>query len=163
MASGPVPNTGMIAESLGQDALTTRKHVKVLPTLQLKSHPSIFTIGDIIDWEEQKQGVKANGHTSVIVPNVLSLLGSSKPQKQYQSGPEMILLTNGRVSFDCFHLRGARDSPWTQNSGAMFLGVLWGLTFGNSGTFCWYESAVHPLLSFARPLRCRRKCTNGNA
>ena len=100
MASGPAPNTGMIVESLGQDTVTARKHVKVLPTLQLKSHSSIFALGDIIDWDEQKQGGKTTGHSAVIVPNILSLLNGSKPQKQYKSGPEMILVTNGRVSFD---------------------------------------------------------------
>lgn len=105
MTSGPVPNTGMIAESLGQDALTTRKHVKVLPTLQLKSHPSIFAIGDIVDWNEQKQAAKASGHATTITANVLSLLSGSKPQKEYKTGPEMILVTNGRVSLmPSFHL-----------------------------------------------------------
>jgi len=92
----------MIAESLGQDAVTARKHVKVLPTLQLNSHPSIFALGDIIDWNEQKQAAKTSGHGGVIAANILSVLGGSKPQKQYKTGPEMILVTNGRVSLDVF-------------------------------------------------------------
>jgi NADH dehydrogenase FAD-containing subunit len=99
----------MIAESLGQDVLTSRKHVKVLPTLQLQSHPSIFALGDILDWDEQKQAAKTGGHTSIITANTLSILKGSKPQKNYKSGAEMILLTNGRVSFDGFRSRGARD------------------------------------------------------
>lgn len=113
MTSGPVPNTGIIAESLGQDVLTERKHVKVLPTLQLASHPSIFALGDIIDWNEQKQAAKTSGHSAVVVPNVLSLLNGSKLQKQYKSGPEMILLTNGRVSFGDTYLECACDLFWT--------------------------------------------------
>jgi NADH dehydrogenase FAD-containing subunit len=92
----------MIAESLGQDAVTARKHVKVLPTLQLKSHPSIFALGDIIDWEEQKQAFKANGHAAVITANILGLIGGSNPQKNYKTGPEMILVTIGKVSCDGF-------------------------------------------------------------
>ena len=99
----------MIAESLGQDAVTARKHVKVLPTLQLKSHPSIFAIGDILDWDEQKQLFKANGHSSVVTANILSQLGGSEPRKDYKTGPEMILITNGKVGFDRFHFGGVRD------------------------------------------------------
>ena len=97
----------MIVESLGQDAVTARKHVKVLPTLQLPSQQSIFALGDIIDWEEQKQAFKAGGHASIITANILSLLNGSKPQKNYKTGPEVILITNGRVSFHVFHLRFA--------------------------------------------------------
>ena len=104
MTSGPIPNTGMIAESLGQDAVTARKYVKVLPTLQLKSHPSIFATGDILDWDEQKQLFKASGHASVITANVLSVLGGSEPRKNYKTGPEMILVTNGKVRLIVFIL-----------------------------------------------------------
>ena len=92
----------MIAESLGQDAVSATKHVKVLPTLQLKSHPSIFAMGDILDWEEQKQLFKANGHSSVITANLLSLLSGAEPQKIYKTGPEMILITTGKVSLTLF-------------------------------------------------------------
>jgi len=113
VTSGPAPNTTMIAESLGQDIVTARKHVKVLPTLQLQSHPSIFALGDIIDWAEQKQAFKAEGHSAVITANILSLLGGSKPQKNYKTGPEIILVTNGKTG------------------GAMYLGMMWGLIFGN--------------------------------
>jgi len=113
VTSGPVPNTGMIAESLGQDAVTASKHVKVLPTLQLPSQQSIFALGDIIDWKEQKQAFKAGGHASIITANILSLLNGSKPQKNYKTGPEVILITNGR------------------NGGAMFLSMLWGIVLGN--------------------------------
>ena len=99
----------MIVESLGEDVVTARKHVKVLPTLQLPSQQSIFALGDIIDWKEQKQAFKAGGHASIITANILSLLNGSKPQKNYKSGPEMILVTNGKVGFDVFHLRGSCD------------------------------------------------------
>ena len=95
----------MIAESLGQDTVTTRKYVKVLPTLQLKSHASIFAMGDIIDWNEQKQAFKGNGHTAAISANILSLLNGSEPRKNYKTGAEMILVTNGKVCFDGFSFR----------------------------------------------------------
>jgi len=109
MTSGPIPNTGMIAESLGQDAVTTRKYVKVLPTLQLKSHPAIFALGDILDWDEQKQLFKTSGQASVIAANILSVLGGSEPRKNYKSGPEMILVTNGKVGCDGISFLGVHD------------------------------------------------------
>ena len=90
----------MIGNSLGTDVLTPRGNVKVLPTLQLPSQPSIFALGDIIDWQEQKQAFKSYAHGSVITANILSLLNGSKAQKKYKTGPEIIIVTNGRVSFD---------------------------------------------------------------
>lgn len=90
----------MIGESLGTDVLTDTKYVKVLSTLQLRLHPSIFALGDIIDWVEQKQAFKSKKHASVIAANILSLLQGSKPTKEYKTGPEIILVTNGKVSFD---------------------------------------------------------------
>lgn len=90
----------MIGRSLGQDALGANKHVKVRPTLQLASHESIFALGDIILWDEQKQAFKAHGHASVIAANILSLLNGSKLRKEYKTGREMILVTNGKVCFD---------------------------------------------------------------
>ena len=92
----------MIGESLGSDALTDRGNVKVLPTLQLLDHPSIFAIGDIIDWVEQKQAFKSNGHGSTVAANILNLLNGSQAQKNYKTGPEMMLVTNGKVSLDNF-------------------------------------------------------------
>lgn len=113
VTSGPVPNTGMIGNSLGGDVLTPRGNVKVLPTLQLPSQPSIFALGDIIDWQEQKQAFKSYAHGSVIAANILSLVNGSKAQKKYKTGPELIVVTNGR------------------NGGGMYVGMLWGIVFGN--------------------------------
>lgn len=92
----------MIGESLGRDVLSARKNVKVLPTLQLPSNPSIFALGDIIDWNEQKQAFKSYSHGSVITANILSLLNGSKAQKEYKTGTEMMIVTNGKVGFDRF-------------------------------------------------------------
>lgn len=98
----------MIGESLGNNVLTARKNVKVLPTLQLPAHPSIFALGDIIDWNEQKQAFKSYSHGSVITANILSLLSGSKAQKKYKTGTEIIIVTNGRVSFDCSRFQRVR-------------------------------------------------------
>ena len=89
----------MIGESLGPDVLTKRKNVIVERTLQLKRHPSIFALGDIIDVVEQKQAFKAFGHGAIIATNILSLLNGSEAKKEYKTGTEMMIVTNGKVSF----------------------------------------------------------------
>lgn len=73
-------------------------------TLQLSSHPAIFAVGDIIDWKEQKQAAKANGHAPVVVANIVNLLAGRPVRKEYEGFPEMIMLTNGKV-------RGIQSPP----------------------------------------------------
>jgi NADH dehydrogenase FAD-containing subunit len=77
--------------------LTETKLVKVEKTLQVSSHPAIFAVGDIIDWKEQKQAAKANGHGPVVAANVLSFLGGRPVRKEYGGLPEAIMITNGKV------------------------------------------------------------------
>lgn len=97
ITSGPKPNTEFIGESLGAEILTETKLVKVEKTLQLSSHPAIFAVGDIIDWKEQKQAAKANGHCPIVVANVLSFLAGQPARKEYEGFPEMIMIINGKV------------------------------------------------------------------
>ena len=73
----------------------------MLPSLQLESHPSIFALGDITDLQEAKQFQKTAGHASVVVPNVLSYLEGEELKQQCKPGKEIIMISNGRVSF-CF-------------------------------------------------------------
>jgi len=113
IASGPKPNTSFIEESLGPEALTETKLVKVEKTLQLKSHPAIFAVGDIVDWKEQKQAAKANGHGPVVVANVLHFLAGQPVRKEYGGFPEMIMITNGK------------------KGGSAYLPYLWGIIMGN--------------------------------
>lgn len=95
---GQRPNTELFVESFGQDTLTSRGLIKVEPTLQLPGHQDIFVIGDVIDWNEQKQSFKAQAHADIAVANVLSLLKGQKKLKKYTGIFELIVLTNGRVS-----------------------------------------------------------------
>ena len=97
VTSGPKPNTEFIGESLGSEALTKTKLVKVEKTLQLASHPAIFAVGDIIDWDEQKQAAKAIGHAPVVVANVVNLLAGRPVRKEYRGFPEVIAIANGKV------------------------------------------------------------------
>ena len=70
------------------------------PTLQLKSHPSIWAVGDILDFPEGKRATKAKGQFNVLIPNLLVFLRDrdAKPTRKYAPGPENILLTMGAVS-----------------------------------------------------------------
>jgi len=94
---GPRPNTEFI-KSLGSNVLTDAGFVKVKPTLELAGHSRIFAMGDIIDWKEEKQAMKAMGHKSIVANNVLSVLGQNLALKNYEGSREIILLSNGRVS-----------------------------------------------------------------
>ena len=94
---GPKPNTDFIRESLGPEALTKTNFVKVEKTLQLSSRPAIFAVGDIVDWEEQKQATKAIGHAPVVVANIVNLLAGRPVRKEYGGFPEVIAIANGKV------------------------------------------------------------------
>lgn len=74
--------------------------MRVQPTLQLPNHPHIFAAGDIIEWLEEKQAMKAMAHAPLIVQNIVTVLNSNgQPSlKPYKTGTEMIVLTNGAVS-----------------------------------------------------------------
>lgn len=95
VTTGPKPNTLFIKESLGDSAVSEAGFVKVHPTLQVASHPNIFAIGDIIEWNEQKQVLKAYGHASTVSQNILKL-GAGQPLKNYQSMNESLCCTTGR-------------------------------------------------------------------
>jgi len=94
---GPKPITGFIGSSLGEDTLTKAGYVKVTPTLQLESHPNIFAIGDIIEWKEQKQAMKIYGHGTVAAKNIVALTLGQQAKTPYKGGPEMLLVTLGKV------------------------------------------------------------------
>jgi len=111
-ARGAGPNTSLL-QSLEPSPLTERGYVKVLPSLQLESHPSIFALGDITDLKEAKQFQKTEGHASVVVPNVLSYLEGEELKQQCKPGREIIMLSNGR------------------NGGASYFAFFGGMTFGD--------------------------------
>ena len=95
---GGRPNTKFI-ESLG-DVLHPSGTVKVTPTLQIVGHPRIFVAGNIIEWKEQKQAAKTTNHGLVVVHNTLVLLGlSNKAVISYKGSTELIVITNGKVSY----------------------------------------------------------------
>lgn len=117
---GQRPNTEIFTESFGHGTLTSRGLVKVEPTLQLPGHQDIFVIGDVIDWDEQKQVFKAQRHADVAVANVLAMInGQAGNLKQYKGSPELIILVNGR------------------NAGVTYIGFFGGIVLGN-----WFTRLV---------------------
>ena len=73
--------------------------MKVQPTLQLESHPSIWAVGDILDFPEGKRAIKVKGQLDVLIPNLLLSLRdrNAKLTKKYTPSPENIVLTSGAV------------------------------------------------------------------
>ncbi|KIM42121.1 hypothetical protein M413DRAFT_127435 [Hebeloma cylindrosporum] len=111
-ARGAGPNTSLL-KFLQPEVLTDRGYVSVLPTLQIRNHPSIFAAGDIIDFREAKQYEKTAGHAAVIVENIMSYLKNQPLKRVCKPGKEIIVVSNGR------------------NGGAAYIGILWGLQFGD--------------------------------
>ncbi|KAF5352398.1 hypothetical protein D9756_005947 [Leucocoprinus leucothites] len=126
---GQRPNSELIAESFGADTLNSRRLVKVEHTLQLKGHQDIFVIGDVIDWNEQKQAFKAQAHADIAVGNLLSLLKGQNKFKKYTGSFEFLFLTNGK------------------NGGVTYINVFGGITLGDWITrMAKSKSLIVPLL-----------------
>ncbi|KAG6844176.1 hypothetical protein H0H87_009146 [Tephrocybe sp. NHM501043] len=108
---GPRPNTAIVSAALGDASLSSVGLIKVRPTLQLVEHNNIFAAGDVIDWKEQKQSIKASAHGRLVAANIQALL-NNKALKPYQGSTEMIVITNGK------------------NSGLAYFDILWGIILG---------------------------------
>ncbi|KAI0925018.1 hypothetical protein AcW2_005722 [Taiwanofungus camphoratus] len=108
---GPRPNTAWIA-SLGPDVLDERHLVKIEPTFEVTGHPGVFALGDITDWNEQKQAAKAPAHVAVVAPNMLSFLARCRSTKTYKGNAEVIFIPVGK------------------NGGSAYFDMLWGVILG---------------------------------
>ncbi len=93
---GAHANTAFIS-SLGSDVLAANGCVKVKPTLEVQGHAGVFAVGDIVDWEEQKQAAKAANHVGIVAPNVLSFLAEQPQTKLYNGSTELIVIPLGKV------------------------------------------------------------------
>lgn len=112
--------------------LTSRGFVKVKPTLQLPAFSNIFAAGDIIEWKEQKQAAKAMNHGKLVTANILSYLTGGQ-LKKYSTGPEMIIVTNGKVCLThglSFLPRFADFLIGAKGGGLAYMDLLWGITLG---------------------------------
>jgi len=90
-------------------------HLDVKPTLQLKSNPRVFALGDVIEWPEQHMVAKSGSHAGVVIPNVTAVLdglqrgkglANVRGLKNYGGSMEMIGVTNGQVrtNIESYHL-----------------------------------------------------------
>ena len=71
--------------------------MRVNEFLEVRGHPGVFALGDIIDWPEQKQAVKAMAHSLIVATNVTSFLDGKPLKKVYKGSTEMILVPLGKV------------------------------------------------------------------
>jgi len=58
----------------------------------------VFAAGDIADWPEEKQFGKTVGQAAVVAENIVSYLANKPLRKEYTGSPEILILTNGKVS-----------------------------------------------------------------
>jgi len=128
-AIGPRPNTEFVASSLGFETINHSGLLKITPKMQLQSHPSIFAIGDVIEWQEQKQSAKSDGHVKALVPNVISFLAGQEPTVNYTGSTELILVTLGKGSGAAYfpYLWGIIVGPWfarLAKSRSLFLPII---------------------------------------
>ncbi|KAF8496493.1 FAD/NAD-P-binding domain-containing protein [Russula emetica] len=115
---GSRPGTAFV-KTLGSNVVNPRGQIRIENTFQLKSHPNIYAIGDVIDWQEQKQAAKAPKHAQIAAANILSQINGDDPKKIYSGQPELIIITNGK------------------KYGISYMGMLWGITIGN-----WFSSMM---------------------
>ncbi|KAF9521810.1 hypothetical protein CPB83DRAFT_865217 [Crepidotus variabilis] len=115
-ARGGRPNTNYL-RFLRPSILTPSGHIKVHSTLQVKSHPNIFALGDIVDWPEVKTLSKITfGQSAVVIGNVSSFIKGKTLKKIYKGTSEVLAVSNG------------------SNAGASYIGFLGGLTLGSGLT-----------------------------
>ncbi|KAJ7578203.1 FAD/NAD(P)-binding domain-containing protein [Mycena floridula] len=115
---GPKPNTTFIVSSLGAGSVSENGKIKLHKTLQLKNHPDIFAMGDVADFKEQSQSMKAMGHAKIVAANIISYF-NGKPLTEYKGTFEMAVITNGRTS------------------GVAYVGLLWGIVMGG-----WFAKMI---------------------
>jgi len=127
-------------KSLDSNVLTPRGQIKIEKTFQVKSHPNIYAIGDVTDWEEQKQAAKAAKHAQIAAANIVAQVNGGAPKTNYSGQPELIIITNGKVGCSPLSTQlslSDSSSRHSQKHGISYLGMLWGITLGN-----WFSSMM---------------------
>lgn len=86
--SGHKPNTEFL-RSFDPTILTPAGTIRVQPTLQVplaNGKTNVYAIGDIIDWEEEKQLAKIAQHAPVVAGNILATIqNKTTPPKKYST------------------------------------------------------------------------------
>ncbi|KAK2462569.1 hypothetical protein APHAL10511_005412 [Amanita phalloides] len=119
-------NTDFIT-TLGDNVLwSSSKCVRIDPAFRLFRHKRIFAAGDVIEWEEQKQLIKALNHAEMVAKNVISVARREDPRMIYKGSAEVISLSMGK------------------GRGATYLSYLWGMEFGDMFTRSWKNKHLVP-------------------
>lgn len=114
-ARGGKMNTDFI-KTLGENVLWSNGCVRINPVFQMIYNKRIYAAGDVIEWEEQKQYVKALTHADMIARNVIDTIKREDATHIYRGSKESISLTLG------------------EGKGVTYFSHLWGLQFGDSFT-----------------------------
>ncbi|XP_020214791.1 apoptosis-inducing factor homolog A [Cajanus cajan] len=86
-----------LRETLLKDDLDADGRIKVDEHLRVKGRSNIFAIGDIIDVQEIKQGVYAQGHAQLVAKNLKLLIeGGGKKLGTYKAQPPISIVSLGR-------------------------------------------------------------------
>ena len=88
IAYGNAPNSSIVSD-LNASFVDSQSRVKVLPSLQLETEPSLFAIGDVNNVEETKLSVHAQAQAPIAVANILSLIQNPNTKlKTYSAAGE---------------------------------------------------------------------------
>ncbi|RDY08002.1 Apoptosis-inducing factor-like A [Mucuna pruriens] len=94
---GKPVGSAWLRETLIKDDLDADGRIKVDEHLRVKGRSNIFAIGDIIDVQELKQGVNAQGHAQLVAKNLKLLIGGGgKKLGTYKAQPPISIVSLGR-------------------------------------------------------------------
>ncbi|KAG8895160.1 hypothetical protein FRC00_007869 [Tulasnella sp. 408] len=82
-------NTGYLT-SFDSTIITPEGNIRVLPSLRVplnSGKTNVYAVGDVIDWDEQKQLAKAPAHAGVVVANILASIKGQTASKTYKGAP----------------------------------------------------------------------------
>jgi len=90
-ATGGRPNTGFLRPGLG-DSLDAAGRVIVEATLQVRGHPSLYAMGDVVASDEPKTAIVAVAHAGVVARNFLARSRGEVPKARHRAKPGAMML-----------------------------------------------------------------------
>ena len=90
-ATGGRPNTGFLRPGLGDD-LDAAGRVIVDATMQVRGHPSLYAMGDVVANDEPKTAIVAVAHAKVVARNILARSRGELPKAMHRAKPRAMML-----------------------------------------------------------------------